>query len=654
MDLIDRLRVLRRWWWLVMLMVLVGAGTAVALTLEATPIYATRTVALVNPKQILINNSDIGAYLTTDQLVQTYVQLVNTTPVHQGLLADGVPRTVGQLSGEITAKVEVNTSLVDINIQDPNPAVAFQIAQDIVPAFNNSLDELQARFARPGSSTPRLEALVPWQVPTNPPVTAVSPSPSTNLALGILAGAVVGSLLAFLFERIDDTVKSDYDIRLQLNLPVVGVVRRLPGRATAVKSSQIALVTHTRPKDPASEAYRAVRTSLMYRESDNPLRTLVVTSALPGEGKTSTASNLAVVMAQAGNRVILVDADFRRPELHRLFHRRENIGLGNLILGNMAEEEALFTTAVPNLRVLCSGPTPPNPSELLGSTRMAEVMEALEEEADLVIFDSPPVGVVTDAAILAAQADGVLLVVERRRAQIRVLQGVKDRLAGVGAEIVGVVLNKVQNIDSAEYYYYYRYYGEKAGTNGKQTPLVPTTLTRRTPAATAARERERVAALTSRAVAERRDAPVAVHHVVHEPADLATAVEDVPVAAVPPDVPRSPGANGAEPHTAVDEPPGEGTSAAGEVTAPAEAEPVVIERTEVESTVAKPVDVDPIEVEPVGTEVVDVPPAKRSRSKPAVDTAETLENGPNVESADGSPIPGDDVDARPAEPDEGN
>jgi len=231
-------------------------------------------------------------------------------------------------------------------------------------------------------------------------------------------------------------------------------------------AEEVALVTIREPDDAVSEAFRAIRTNLLFNSLDAKLRTLVVSSTVPGEGKTSTACNLAVAMAQAGNRVIIVDADFRRPELHRVFHKGRNVGLGNFILGDASEQDMILDTDVPNLRVICSGPTPPNPSELLGSQRMLKTIERLKELADVVIFDTPPVAAVTDATILAARTDGTILVVERGGTPIDAILQAKVKLDSVGARLLGIVLNKVRSGDAGAYYYY-KYYAE-AEARGKK------------------------------------------------------------------------------------------------------------------------------------------------------------------------------------------
>jgi capsular exopolysaccharide synthesis family protein len=472
-------RVLRRWAWLIVGFALIAGVTAAAISFELPRTYEVNTVALANPRQLL-PGAEAGAVssLPTDALVQTYSRLIGATPVYQKLIADGVPRTEEQLAKAITTKVEPNTTLIDITIKDSDPVVAQSIAQDIVPAFNASLNELQNKVARPGVASPRLEGLVPWQVPSQAPTTPISPKPLLNILFAFAAGIALGVGFAFLLEYLDNTIKTDLDVRVQLDQGLLGHVqyKRVKQRGVAAlrrgHSEDMALVTVGQPKDAVSEAYRAIRTNLLFTSADHALRTIVITSAIPGEGKTSTACNLAVVMAQAGNNVVLVDADFRRPQLHQIFHK-PNVGLGNLILGDLPESEAVVKTQVPNLSVICSGPTPPNPSELLGSIRMQAVIERLRQIADVVIFDTPPVTAVTDATVLAARADGVVLVVERGRTDVGTVNRAIEKLKAVRGNLLGVVLNKMR-VSATSEYYYYRYYTEPPtelrsgakGTNG--------------------------------------------------------------------------------------------------------------------------------------------------------------------------------------------
>ncbi|MBI2864824.1 MAG: CpsD/CapB family tyrosine-protein kinase [Chloroflexi bacterium] len=213
------------------------------------------------------------------------------------------------------------------------------------------------------------------------------------------------------------------------------------------------LITFSNPRSPIAEAYRQLRTNIQFSSLDKPLSSLLVTSTSPEEGKSTTLANLAVVMAQTGSKIILADCDLRRPSIHSIFGLGNSAGLTSLVLDSTSRQLPLQESGVDNLFVLPSGPLPPNPSELLGSRRMGEVIDLLKSEADLVLFDSPPVIAVTDAAILATRVDGVLLVVNAGRTKRELANKAKALLEKVNANILGVVLNNVK-FDSSLHHYY--------------------------------------------------------------------------------------------------------------------------------------------------------------------------------------------------------
>lgn len=211
------------------------------------------------------------------------------------------------------------------------------------------------------------------------------------------------------------------------------------------------LISHFNPKSPVAEAYRQLRTNIQFSSLDNPVRTLLVTSTGPEEGKTTTLANLAVTIAQTGSQVTLVDCDLRKPSLHDLFGLSSEPGLTNVLLG--ADEIPYQNCGIENLRILTAGPLPPNPSEMLGSRRMSEVIVQLKSEADYVLFDTPPVVIVTDAAVLATRVDGVLLVVSAGKTRRELAQRAKSLLDKVNAPLLGVVLNNVKYEPKVHHYY---------------------------------------------------------------------------------------------------------------------------------------------------------------------------------------------------------
>lgn len=215
------------------------------------------------------------------------------------------------------------------------------------------------------------------------------------------------------------------------------------------------LVMEKNPLSPVSEAYRTLRTNIQFSAVDEELRVIMVTSAQPGEGKSTTAANLALAYAQAGNRVLVVDADLRKPTMHKVFQKSNRLGLTNLLTGQRQLTEIHLDAAGGRLDVLTSGPIPPNPSELLASKRMEALLVEWKEQYDLVIVDTPPAAAVTDAAILSSRCDGVVLVVDSGHVKKETVKRAKTNLEHAKARILGVVLNNHNRKEAEEYYYYY-------------------------------------------------------------------------------------------------------------------------------------------------------------------------------------------------------
>nr|WP_156779689.1 CpsD/CapB family tyrosine-protein kinase [Desulforamulus reducens] len=225
------------------------------------------------------------------------------------------------------------------------------------------------------------------------------------------------------------------------------------------------LVVLENPKSPVAEAYRIARTNIQFAAVDKELKTLLITSSGPAEGKSTTAANLGIAFAQSGKSVIIVDADLRKPTQHKVWEIDNIIGLTNILLGDTEIATALQPSPMKNLHIVTTGPIPPNPAELLGSQRMTALLTSFREHADIIIIDSPPIIAVTDAALLAPQADGVVLVVASGQAKIETAQKAKQMLLNGKAKILGTILNMVEE-DSQDYYYYY-YYGEGSGDKKK-------------------------------------------------------------------------------------------------------------------------------------------------------------------------------------------
>ena len=221
------------------------------------------------------------------------------------------------------------------------------------------------------------------------------------------------------------------------------------------------LVTQNDPKNPAAEAYRVLRTSIQFAQTGKELKTIALTSCTPNEGKSTTVANLAVVLTQAGKSVLLIDCDMRNPTVHKNFKLSNKVGLSSCISMGTALEDAVQATGITNLEALTSGVIPPNPSELLGSERMQQILERAREEYDYVLIDTPPVLPVTDALVLSRIVDGVVLVLDSGEVKVEMARDVKNQLVHAGANILGVVLNKVRSEHHGYGYGYYYYYGHE-------------------------------------------------------------------------------------------------------------------------------------------------------------------------------------------------
>lgn len=303
--------------------------------------------------------------------------------------------------------------------------------------------------------------------PARPNPAPVRPNVPQSILLGIVAGLVAGLGLALLLEFLDSSVTTQLEIEERLGVTFLGFVPSIPDSATQGQSKDLHI--HREPKSHIAECTRAVRTNLLFMSPDKPFKRMVVTSSGPQEGKSTTAINLGIAMSQSGQKVLIVDTDMRRPRLHKAFGVANEMGVSSLVVGEGKLEDAIKTTEVPGLYLLPCGPIPPNPAELLHTRAFADLLDMLGTKFDRVILDSPPVGAVADAVVLATQADGVVLVLKAGVTHRDVARRTVRALNDVKAKLFGAVLNDV-NLERSRYgdYYYgyaYRYYGygEKNG-----------------------------------------------------------------------------------------------------------------------------------------------------------------------------------------------
>ena len=448
--------------------ILAAAGAAALVSLLLPPVYEANVSVLVRPSQPLATIDPSVASLTTDQVSRTYAELMVEPPLLQKVIDDeGLNTKPADLVKHITITPQVNTTIIDVSVDSTDPVQARDIANTLVRDFIAQIKSIQQQEAQAPNprSADNLVVVSPAVTPDRP----VSPNKTLDTLGGAAGGLLVAIGFVFLLDYLDQSVNSDEDLTERIGLISIGHVPFLPG-----KSGRRGELVALSAEGPTAEAYRAIRTNLLFAGIDRKIQTIVVTSGQPGEGKSRTAANLAAVLAEAGHRVALVDADFRRPSQHQIFGLMQNLGLANLLLQDHPEDELVRAVeGIPNLWLITSGPIPPNPSELLSSGHMKELLARLRASFTYLVIDTPPVNLVTDPVILAASADTTIIVVEQGKTTIPALQQTKQSLDRVGARIAGAVVNKL-HVGTDGFGYYAYTYGESPGerSSGRRSPRV--------------------------------------------------------------------------------------------------------------------------------------------------------------------------------------
>jgi capsular exopolysaccharide synthesis family protein len=430
MKFSDYTRVLRkRWKWLAASMVL-GLLAGLALTLTATPLYKATAQLFVAPGEVSTTGELASGSTFAQNRVKSYIQLIDSTLV-LGPIAQDHGLSASSLAGKVTATVPADTVMIDVSVTDPNPERAAELATAIADSFPTVARSIEPPRA---DGTPAVTVTVVQEaaVPGSP----ISPNLTMNLGLGLLAGFVVGLLLMAIRELTDTRLKSERDVVAVTVAPVLGRIPLDPKAATHP------LVVNSDPHGHAAEAYRSLRTNMQFAVSAGPTKSVLLTSSVPGYGKSSTAINLALSLAAAGSRVCLVDGDLRRPGVGRYTDLESAVGLTTVLIGAVDLDDALQPWGA-NLHVLMSGELPPNPSELLGSPAMRTVLDELDRRFDIVIIDGAPLLPVTDSAVLSRQVGAVVMVVGIGGLRRRELQRSLSDMETIQAPVVGVVLSKV-------------------------------------------------------------------------------------------------------------------------------------------------------------------------------------------------------------------
>jgi capsular exopolysaccharide synthesis family protein len=433
----------------------IAAFAGAIFTVVSTPMYSSTTSLFVSTPSG-DNTSDLLTGSTfTQQRVKSYAGIVSSPSVLDPVVtALDLADIQVSLPKRITANVPLNTVVIEITVTDESPFRAASIANAVGESLTNVVASLETPTG--SSISPiKLSTIEPGTVATSPD----SPRPLLNMALAILAGLVIGFGVALLRENLDLRIKNVDDIPEK-----DGVANILGGIVFDENADSNRLVVHTRPKSTRAEAFRQLRTNVQFVEAAQGAKSIVLSSSIPSEGKSSTIANLAIAMADAGQKVLLIDCDLRKPKVHKYFGLEGSVGLTNYLIDQAQLEDVIQPWGRNGLKVLPAGQIPPNPSELLGSAAMKKLLLKLEQDFDLILLDTAPVLPVTDTAILSKITGGVVMVVAVGKTTKPQLQGALAQLETVGATLLGFVMNKIptKGVDAYGYHQGYKY-GYKYG-----------------------------------------------------------------------------------------------------------------------------------------------------------------------------------------------
>ncbi|MET7514572.1 polysaccharide biosynthesis tyrosine autokinase [Streptomyces sp. NPDC005480] len=453
LDLRAFLKALAQRWLSITALTLLGLGAGIAFTSYSTPQYQADSQIFVSTRTTS-NISELNEGSAFSQArVQSYADIISSPQIAKSVIGRlGLEMTPAQLAEHISATVKLNTVLIDITVTDTSPHRAAWIANSVANEASRLLVSLE---------TPTGQRAAPVSIgitrDAEPPTAPISPRPLLDAAVGLLAGLVIGVGLAVLRETLDTTVHTSSALAEVTGLAMLGSIpfdKEAPHSPLSVGPAGYSA---------RAEAYRLVRTNLQFAQVDRRPRVIMVTSPLPGEGKTNTATNLALSLAETGARICLVDADLRNPCIAKNLGLVQDAGLTSVLIGMATPDDVLQTFREQGLSVLTSGPKPPNPAELLASDRMRQILKGLTEAFDTVVVDSAPLLPVADTVGLAPAVDGTVLVVRAGRTPSERVKAAVDALHSVNASVLGGVLS-MANVTSKGYGYGYGYGTPPTGT----------------------------------------------------------------------------------------------------------------------------------------------------------------------------------------------
>ena len=538
MELRRLITIARAWFPLLVASVVLALGAAFVISNALPKSYEAKATLLVG-QSLSAANPGYDQLLVSQRLSTTYAALATKRPILDAVISElGLEGSADELAKRVKANAPLDSTLLTLSAQDTDPARAAAIAnalaarllaastaitgrqaeiqesidadlkatQDQIGVAQAAADALAALPKRTAAQEAELASLEERVVslrstfatllpfvsgsasnlltivePATVPLDAVSPKPLQNAVIAVLLGLLLAGGVIAVAEILNDRIADPDAVLDSTGLSTLGTIARMQGDTDRSEMYRLAAILY--PRSSVAEAYRMLRTQIDFSSVDTPIRTLLVTSSAPGEGKTVTAANLAVVFAQTGRKVLLVDADLRKPGAHLVFDLQNAHGLTTLLRSDdVSLDEVAQTTEQANLRILTTGPLPPNPAELIGSQRMRTIVDRLMAGSDLVIFDSAPLQAVTDAAILSSFLDSTVLVIDARRSKRRLVRGARSALTKAGANVIGAVLNRITSRASSDYSGYYGGYDEAdrlAGVPGSGPEPSPSAHARR-------------------------------------------------------------------------------------------------------------------------------------------------------------------------------
>ena len=468
-DLREMIHILRSRCWIIIICFLIAVITSLTVNYKfLVPVYRAESTLFAGKEPNKIASLDLGEFNLNQKLVVDYREIILSRLVTEEVINHlNLDMQVETFRNRVSVSTIKDSRFFKIAFESSDPTMAMDVVNALAQEVISKAEEI--------IDIKNVVVVDRAQLPEKP----IKPNKKLNVAIASVLGLMLGTFLVFFMEFLDRTIKTEDDIRRYLQLNTIGEIPEFEGAARNIDkkffnlnfrksrfkrrsdliTTSKSLISLLDPKAPASEAYRALRTNIGYTSVDKEIQTLVMTSAGPGEGKSTTTVNLAISMAQVGKKVLIIDADLRKPKIHRYLSLPNDYGLTDIIVNKHPVEDCIKPYKVlKNIHVISSGVLPPNPSEILESKTMWDLLEGLKDSYDLILLDTPPVGQLTDAAIVGRNADAVVLVVASGESNIDMARHAKSALDKVNARTIGSVLTKINPKSGSTYYYrYYNY-----------------------------------------------------------------------------------------------------------------------------------------------------------------------------------------------------